>query len=122
MYEESLAEFRRAFDLSGDSQALACAGFVHAATGRRAEARRVLAELNERARRQYISPYGIALIHTGLGDKDRAFEWLDKAFQDRSSWLIYLKVEPLFASLQSDPRAANLLRRLNFTPDTGKSQ
>jgi hypothetical protein len=78
--------------------------------------------LNERARRQYISPYGIALIHAGLGDKDRAFEWLEKAFQDRSSWLIYLKVEPLFASLQSDPRAAALLRRLNFTPDTGKSQ
>ena len=122
MYEESLAEFRRAFDLSGDSQALACIGYVHAAAGRRAEALRVLAELNERARRQYTSPYGIALIHTGLGDKDRAFEWLEKAFQDRSSWLIYLKVEPLFASLQSDPRAADLLRRLNFTPDTGKSQ
>jgi TolB-like protein/Flp pilus assembly protein TadD len=122
MYEESLAEFRRAFDLSGDSQALACTGYVHAAAGRRAEARRVLAELNERARRQYTSPYGIALIHTGLGDKDRAFEWLEKAFQDRSSWLIYLKVEPLFASLQSDPRAADLLRRLNFTPDTGKPQ
>jgi DNA-binding winged helix-turn-helix (wHTH) protein/TolB-like protein/Flp pilus assembly protein TadD len=122
MYEKSLAEFRRAFDLSGDPQALACTGYVHAAAGRRAEARRVLADLNERARRQYISPYGIALIHTGLGDKDRAFEWLEKAFQDRSSWLIYLKVEPLFASLQSDPRAADLLRRLNLTPDTGKSQ
>ncbi len=70
-----------------------------------------LAELREMSKRQYVSPFLFVVVYLGLGDKDQTFAWLEKTYQDRSSFLIWLKVEPLFDSLRDDPRFQDLLRR-----------
>jgi hypothetical protein len=83
--------------------------------GRRDEALKILNQLQERADRgEYVTPFGIAWIQIGLGDKDQAFACLDKAYNDRSSGMIYLKVDPMFDPLRSDPRFTNLLRRMRL--------
>jgi hypothetical protein len=63
---------------------------------------------------RYVASYHIALIYTGLGEKDQAFQWLEKAYQERSDLLVYLKVEPMFDRLRSDPRFTNLLHRMGL--------
>ena len=68
------------------------------------------------SKRRYISPYLFAVVYVGLGDKDQAFAWLDKAYQDRSFWLIWLKFEPRFDSVRDDPRFQDLLRRIGLQP------
>jgi hypothetical protein len=77
-------------------------------------ARAALRELQELAKRKYVQPYSIAMIYTGLGEKDQALAWLEKAYDDRSSYMVYLKVEPIFDSLHSDPRFVDLIRRVGL--------
>jgi TolB-like protein/Tfp pilus assembly protein PilF len=89
-------------------------GYAYAMSGQRAEALRVLAELEERSQREYISPSARALIYTGLGDKDQAFAWLDKAYAERDWRLRELKFSPLFDSLRSDPRFTRLLKQMHL--------
>jgi hypothetical protein len=73
-----------------------------------------LDELKALSNRRYVSPYSIALIYAGLGEKDQAFAWLEKAYEDRSSLMVYLKVEPMLDSLRSDTRFAELVRRIGL--------
>ena len=70
----------------------------------------------ELTKRRYISPFNTALIYTGWGDKERAIERLEKAFEDRSGLSIWLKVDPRFDPLRADPRFTNLLRRMGLEP------
>jgi serine/threonine protein kinase/tetratricopeptide (TPR) repeat protein len=113
--EEGIAEIQKAVALSGDSvEEKAYLGYAYAAIGRRNEAQKVINELTEQSHRKYISPYLLALVYTGLGDKDQAFEWLEKAYSDRAVNLIWLNVEPIFDNLRSDPRFANLVRRVGL--------
>ncbi len=77
---------------------------------------RILQELKQRAAREYIDPGIIALLYIDLGQKDQAFEWLEKAYVERTQWMVWLKVEPKFESVRSDPRFTNLVRRVGFTP------
>ena len=86
--------------------------FAHAAVGRIEEARRVLEELKRISRERYVSPYHIATIFAGLGDKDQAFACLDEAYLDRSEWLIWLAVDPKMDPLRRDDRFQDLLRRV----------
>ena len=112
---EAAAEFQKALDLSeGNSSELAALGYAYAASGRRAEAVKILGELKERASQTYVQPIWIAVIHAALGDKDQAFAWLEKGYEDRSGWLIYLKVDPMFTPLRADPRFADLVRRVGL--------
>jgi serine/threonine-protein kinase len=73
-----------------------------------------------RAKTEYVSPYEIAVIHAGLGDEDRALEWLEKAFVDRATFLVYFRMDPRVWSLRADPRFEALLGRMNF-PQRGKN-
>ena len=82
--------------------------------GRPEEAHGVLNFLLERSTEQFIWPEIIAFVYAGLGEKDRAFEWLEKGFEGRGFWLTTLQVNPLFDPLRSDPRFQDLLRRMNF--------
>jgi len=91
---------------------LSVSGVAHAAAGQRAEAEHVIEELVERGRTEYLSPLWIADITTRLGDTDRAFHWLDRAFDARTQALISLGVSPLYDPLRPDPRFANLLQRI----------
>ncbi len=108
-YREALAEMRKGEALlKGNVVVAGDIGHVHAVSGDRREAERVIQYLQRESTRRFISPFEIALIHGGLGDKDRAFEWLDKASRERSDLLIYLKVDPRLDSLRSDPRFQDL--------------
>ena len=85
-------------------------------SGERGAARKVLKKLRGLSERSYVPSYGIAVIYAGLGETDRAFQWLEKAYGDRSEGLGLLKVSPEFDNLRSDPRFANLVSRSGLTP------
>lgn len=113
MFEEAIGEYKKAIPLSGDSpDEIASLGYVYALSGRRREAQAIIEELKERSKQRYISPTIIAFIYGGLGDKDEAFAWLEKAYEGRDFILVLHKVDPTFDSLRSDPRFADLVRRV----------
>lgn len=114
MFKEAIAEYERARAL--DEGAVLTASLAHAlaVSGRRNDAVKLLDELNDSSKRRYVSPYDLALIHIGLGDNDRAFEMLERAYQERSSALSWLKVDPRLDPLRSDPRFANLMSRVGL--------
>ena len=114
-FEEAASSFRRAMELGGDTPVmLAALGHAYAVSGKRAEAEAVLDELKERSGRQYVPAFSVATVHAGLGDEHRAFEWLERAFEERSSWLLSLKVEPILTGLRSDVRFGELVRRIGL--------
>ncbi|MDA4128509.1 MAG: tetratricopeptide repeat protein [Thaumarchaeota archaeon] len=122
MYNEAIAEVLQAVKLSKESTiSLAVLGHAYASAGNIKEAEEILEKLKERAKRQYVPSYWIALIYTGLGTKDEAFTWLERAFQERSSWLAWIKVEPRFDTLRSDPRFVSLLKRMRLETDVSAS-
>lgn len=114
LYDQAIPELQQFVDpQSGDG--LTQLGYSYAMAGRKSEALKTLAELEAVAQRRYSSPVRIACIYVGLGDKERAFEWLEKGFTGRSDHLTQLKMDPMFDSLRADPRFADLLRRVGFT-------
>ena len=117
MYAEAIDELQRAVSLVGGTvETKAELAYAYAVSGKSDEAHKILDQLNQQSKQHYVSPYLIALIHAGLGNKEQAFEWLEKAYDDRSDLLVYLKVEPKLAGLHSDPRFQDLLRRLRLAP------
>ena len=114
-YKEAIDELSKVVAISGDSSSLAALGYTYAVSNHPAEARQLLSKLQEQARHSYVPPYHIAIIYAGLGEKDQAFAWLEKAYRERADYtLCYLKVEPRFESLRSDPRFQDLLRRVGL--------
>jgi DNA-binding winged helix-turn-helix (wHTH) protein/Flp pilus assembly protein TadD len=114
-FDDALAEFRQVEEVLGDwPVAIAARGFVAAAAGRSDEAQTILAELERLGRRKFVTSYGIALVHAGLRQDDAAFAALDKAFDERSHWLVWLRLDPRWNSLRADPRFAELVRRVRF--------
>jgi len=113
MYEQAIETFQKGTtQAQRHPQLVSSLGCTYALAGERDKAHQALAELREMSKHRYISPYLFAVVYVGLGDKDQAFAWLEKAYQDRSFWLIWLKVEPRFDSLRDDPRFQDLLRRV----------
>ena len=90
-------------------------GRAYAVAGQREEARKALDELQTRAKRGYIAPFFFANVYLGLGEKEQAFAWLEKAYEARSWYLTWLKVDPALDSLRSDPHFADLLRRVGLS-------
>jgi DNA-binding winged helix-turn-helix (wHTH) protein/Tfp pilus assembly protein PilF len=114
-FDDALAEFRRVEELLREwPVSIAARGFVAAAAGRTDEAREILAELERMASRRFVTSYGIALVHAGLGQHDAAFAHLDGAFDERSHWLVWLRLDPRWSALRADPRFAELVRRMRF--------
>jgi len=115
MHEEAIAEFQKAVALSrGDPTQVAALGHGFAVARKRAEAEKILNELKKLSKRRYFPTYFIALIYVGLDDKNQAFEWLEKAFAERSANLTVLKAEPMFDPLRSDAPFQDLLRRVGL--------
>jgi TolB-like protein/Tfp pilus assembly protein PilF len=117
MLKEATTAFQKAITITqgpARTQATAGLGYVYAVSGRKAEARKILAELQSLSEHRYVPATDTALIYAGLGDKDKAFAWLDKAYEEHSFSLSNLKVEPRFDPLRSDPRFADLLRSIGF--------
>lgn len=118
MYQEAIAEFEKARFISENSWTLAGLGQCHASFGARAEAEELLDQLLELSRRQYVSCATIAVVYAGFEDRiDQTMEWLEKAYEERSGLLIWLKVWPIFDHLRSDARFVRLLRRIGFATD-----
>jgi len=114
-WEEALQEFQAAVELSHRlPRFLAALGHGWAMSGNPAEARKIIDELLAAPREQYHSAYCVAEIHAGLNESHLALEWLQKACDQRDTWTIFLKVHPHFDPLRSDPRFANLLRRVGL--------
>ncbi|HEY6118514.1 MAG TPA: protein kinase [Pyrinomonadaceae bacterium] len=114
-YDEAFNEINRAISLSeGNVRGIATLGHAYAVSGKRSEALKVLAQLQEQAKQKYVSAYFIALIYSGLNEKDQAFAWLEKAYEERHPYLILIKSEPVFDNLRSDPRFQALLRRVGL--------
>lgn len=115
MFEEAIAEIQKAKTLSPAALTFNDAlAYAYAMSGRREEVMNLLDELLERSRNEYVSPVSIGRIYAALGDKNRAFEWIEKAYEERASELVYLKVFPLFEALRSDPRYATLLKKIGL--------
>jgi TolB-like protein/DNA-binding winged helix-turn-helix (wHTH) protein/Tfp pilus assembly protein PilF len=115
MYAEAIDEFDKTDEaLPGWVVTLAGAGNVYGEWGKREEARQVLTRLAAMSREKYVTPYGVALVYAGLGDKDQAFAWLNKAYAGRSHWLVWLNRDPRWDVLRPDPRFAELVKRLRL--------
>ena len=116
MYDEAIAEAQKAMDLAGGGIPLFVAqlGIIYSYSGKRDEAKKVLDELYELSKHRYVSPFYTALIYVGLGQKDQAFEWLEKAHEERDHPLETLKVEPMLDSVRSDPRYTALLKKMGL--------
>ncbi len=113
-YPEAIAEFKQVVNLSnGKPLGISALARAYALSGKRVEAQKILAELVELSEQRYVSHASIAMIYTALGDKDQAFAWLDQADKARDGLLARLKVDPRFDSLRSDPRFADLVRRVD---------
>ena len=116
MYAEAIPEFQKAWTLSGNPQMLAALAHAYAASGKQGEARQALAELKELSKGRYVAPLDMAIVYIGLGERELALEWLEKACEDHSYWLIWLKTDPRFDSLHGHPRYRELLRRMGLPP------
>ena len=117
-YAEAIAAFQNAIRLFPGGSSIAEAELAHAyaVSGNREEAQKIIAELQELAKSKYVSSFQIAAIYAGLGEKDQAFAWLEKAYEERSDGLVNLNAEQRFDSLRSDPRFKDLARRIGLIP------
>jgi TolB-like protein/DNA-binding winged helix-turn-helix (wHTH) protein/Tfp pilus assembly protein PilF len=119
MNKEAIAEFEKHVVISqGRVWGLAELGYGYAVVGRKREARNMLDKLNELSKQKFIAADAMAQIYAGLGEKSKAFEWLEKGYERHSLGLggVDLKVDPVWDPLRSDPRFADLLRRMNLQP------
>ncbi|MEK6336513.1 MAG: winged helix-turn-helix domain-containing protein [Acidobacteriota bacterium] len=113
MYAKAITECESVIEKYGrQPQFLATLGFAYGASGKRREAEGIVNELETSWRRHYFSPVNIALVHTALGNKDRAFFWLTKGVEARDPQMIWLRIEPQFESLRPDPRFQALFKRM----------
>ncbi|HEV2426376.1 MAG TPA: protein kinase [Terriglobia bacterium] len=121
-YEEARADFEAALVLSNRNASMVGAlGHCYALTGEVAKAEQLLKELEEASAHRYITPRASAWILLGLGRHDEALQWLEKAFQERSAWVILANLAPIYDSLQGRPQLRNLTERYGI-PDNSLSQ
>ncbi|HJS23797.1 MAG TPA: tetratricopeptide repeat protein, partial [Pyrinomonadaceae bacterium] len=114
-FDEAIAAAEKAVALSERTPgALGMLGLAYGLAGRKSDALKILNELLELNKSRYVTPAAIVNVYIGLGDKDQAFVWLEKAYQERSNYLAYLKVFPIVDPLRSDPRYADLVRRVGL--------
>ena len=115
MFEEAIAEIKKAITFSGENTVmLALLASAIAMSGKKDEATKILKDLKKRLKRGYVPSFNLAILYMGLDEKASAFEWLEKAYQERSSWLVSLKVEPILDGLRSDPRFTALLKKVGL--------
>jgi serine/threonine-protein kinase len=115
MYAEALASAEAAVKFSGgSSEALATVGYVLARSGRTNDALEIQRQLEKQAAERYVPPYTLAQVPAALGEKDRALSLLEQSFNNRDALLVFLKIEPKWDSLRSEPRFVELMKKMNF--------
>jgi tetratricopeptide (TPR) repeat protein len=114
-YSEAIAELEKGRKLDPGSPLMESElAYALAASGKIAAARKIVTQLETQAPDRYVDPYLIAPIYIPLGEPDEAFKWLENAYAERSSGMPWLKADPKFDSIRSDPRYQDLLRRVGF--------
>jgi serine/threonine protein kinase/Tfp pilus assembly protein PilF len=114
-YDLAIAEGEKGIKLSGGSSLMSAAlAQTFATAGRRKEAIQILEDLTKLAKQKYVAPYFFAGIQIGLGEDDRAIEYLEKSYEEHSHWLIYLHIDPSMDALRSNARFQDLLRRVGL--------
>lgn len=116
MFSDAILALHRAELLEASPLVSAVLGHIYAVSGKRDEAREVLHKIQEQSKQHYVPSYCMAVICAGLGEKDRAFEYLEKSYELRNQWLGWIKVDPELDTLRSDARFTELLIRLGLTP------
>jgi TolB-like protein/DNA-binding winged helix-turn-helix (wHTH) protein/Flp pilus assembly protein TadD len=115
MLKEAIAELEKASSLSKGAPLYASSlAHAYAVAGRRSEAETMLHQADERAQHAYVPSFHVAIMYAGLGRKDETIAWLERGYQERSAWMVWLKVDPRFDFVRSDARFQNLLLRLGF--------
>jgi TolB-like protein/tetratricopeptide (TPR) repeat protein len=114
MHSEAIAAFEKAVQLSGNREGRPALAHAYAKAGRTTVARSILAEMKINHRGRYLASPMIARIHLGLGEIDEAFEWLRKGIEERSYWIVFLKIDPVYDEIRSDPRFLDLLRAVRL--------
>jgi len=111
MYPEALEEFSKARQISDEPLVLAHSGWAYELLGNKGEARKALNQLMERSKNEFVLPFSIAMVYVGLGEKERALDWLEKAYEYRDLILPGLKHDPTWDVLRSEPRFSEVLRK-----------
>lgn len=112
-YPQALSELQKAVGISHDSpQMLGALGHAYGASGNRSEAEKVLAKLMQQSKKQYVSPFYVAIVYVGLAENEKGVDWLEKAYRDRSNAIVFAKVDPQLDPLRTTPRFQALLHRL----------
>src|SRR5438034_10394019 len=120
MFKEAIQQSEEAVKLTNESTvSLATLGQAYAYAGNNGDAGKILDRLLERSKKQYVPSYWIALVQMSNGNKDEAFAWLERAYSERSSWLVWANVEPRFDPLRSDPRFTSILTRMRLLNRNG---
>jgi TolB-like protein/Flp pilus assembly protein TadD len=115
-YQKCVEEYQRAQKTEAVPFMTGFLGYAYAKSGQRDKALKTLEELNQLTSRRFVTPFSQALIYLGLGQNRDAITWLEKAYDERSPWLDWLKIEPLFNPLRSDPQFQALYKKMNFPP------
>ena len=115
-YSKAIEEFRVAQTMETQPIITAYLGYAYARNGQKDKAMEMLNELNQLAGRRFVTPFCQALVYLGLRDDSKAIDWLEKAYEGRSVWVGWLKVEPMYDPLRSDPRFQALYKKMNFPP------
>jgi GT2 family glycosyltransferase/Tfp pilus assembly protein PilF len=116
LYQEAITQLQRAVEFSGNKATAALLAHAYAVAGQRAEAMSILNNLIASAKQHYASPYGIAIVYAGLGDNEKTFQWLKKAYEQRALPPSFFKVHPLWDRWRSDSRFVALVRRVGLAP------
>ena len=114
MYADAIAEYQKTEGLRQWVPTVAAIGNAYGFSGKRDEARKVLADLGEMSRRRYVTSYGVALVYAGMDDKEQAFATLNDAVGERSHWLVWLNLDPRWERVRSDPRFDKVKRQVGL--------
>jgi tetratricopeptide (TPR) repeat protein len=114
--DSALAAYQAAGALRDWVPTIAAVGHVYGSQGRRREALATLLRLDSLSRRQYVTAYAVALVHASLGRRDSAFAWLERGVTERTHWMVWLRRDPRWAAIRSDPRFEALASRLRLPP------
>ena len=115
LFGDAINDYRHALELSpGNPNFLAALGHVYASSGNTSAAQNILDTLFALNKKEHVSPFFIALVYTGLNDKEKGLEWLEKAYEEKSGSVRYLKMEPRLQNLRNEPRYIALMRKIGL--------
>jgi tetratricopeptide (TPR) repeat protein len=112
--KDAIPKLEKALTENPTPHILGWLGYAYAVAGERAKARATIVELNKMSSHQFVSPFSTAIVYVGLGDKERALDGLEKAYEARSQWMVLLKVAHAFDPIRSDPRYIALLKKVGL--------